>query len=104
MEEPSKQWLEILLEMERFGGRAKAQEQGALALVLDLAKAFAGVSLPVVWATKISFPRLCGYSEHQRRVQFERMRGGAAPDHHGYLARVKVELLASTYCVAGCTA
>ena len=33
-----------------------------------------------------------------------RMRGGAAPDHHGYLARVKVELLAPTYSVAGCTA
>ena len=31
-----------------------------------------------------------------------RMCGGAAPDHHGHLARFKVELLASTYCVAGC--
>ena len=30
------------------------------------------------------------------------MCSGAAPDHHGHLARVKVELLASTYCVAGC--
>ena len=30
------------------------------------------------------------------------MRGGAAPDHYGHLARVKVELLASTHCVAGC--
>ena len=28
------------------------------------------------------------------------MRGGAARDHHGYLARVKVELLASTYFCA----
>ena len=49
-----------------------------MALVLDLAKAFERVSLPVVWAwaTYFSFPRkilrvLCGYSEHQRRVQFE---------------------------------
>ena len=30
-----------------------------------------------------------------------RMCGGAAPDHHGHLARVEVELLATTYCVAG---
>ena len=40
--------------------------------------AFERVSLPVVraWATHFSFPRkilrvLCGYFEHQRRVQFE---------------------------------
>ena len=33
-----------------------------------------------------------------------RMRGGAAPDHHGFFARVQVELLASsTYCGGGCT-
>ena len=32
-----------------------------------------------------------------------RRRGRAAPDHFGYLPRVKVELLASAYCVAGCT-
>ena len=31
-----------------------------------------------------------------------RMCGGAALDYHGHIARVKVELLASTYCVAGC--
>ena len=68
---------EILLEMERFSGKAKEEDQGAVALVLDLAKAFERVSLPVVWAwaAHFSFPRilrvLCGYFEHQRRVQFE---------------------------------
>ena len=31
------------------------------------------------------------------------MCGGAAPDHHGHLARVGVELLAFTNCAAGCT-
>ena len=31
-----------------------------------------------------------------------RMLSGAATNHHGHLARVKVELLAPTYCVAGC--
>ena len=64
--------------MERFNGKAKAEDQGAVALVLDLANAFARISLPVVWAwaTHFSFPRkilrvLCGFFEHQRRVQFE---------------------------------
>ena len=54
------------------------EDEGAVALVLDLAKAFERVSLPVVWAwaTHFSFPRKilrvpCGYFEHQRRVQFE---------------------------------
>ena len=69
---------EVLVEMERFNGKAKAEEQGAVALVSDLAKAFELVNLLVVWAwaTHFSFPRkilrvLCGYFEHQRRVQFE---------------------------------
>ena len=62
---------DILLEMERFNGKAKEEDQGALALVLDLAKAFERVSLP-----HSSFPRkilreLCGNFEQQRRVQFE---------------------------------
>ena len=58
-------------------GRAK-EDQGALALVLDLAKALERVSFPVVWAwtTQLSFLRKisrvpCGYFEHQRRVEFE---------------------------------
>ena len=77
-----------------------------MVLVLDLAKAFERVSLPVVWAwaTHFCFPRkilrvLCGYFEHQRRG---RMCGGAAHDHHGYFARVEVELPAFTHCSAGC--
>ena len=48
-------------------GMVKEGEQGAVALVLDLAKALERVSLPVVWAwaTHFSFPRkilrvLCG--------------------------------------------
>ena len=42
---PQTVW-EILMEMERFNGKAKEEDQGALALVLDLAKAFERVSLP----------------------------------------------------------
>ena len=62
---------EAMMEMERFMGKAKAEDQGALALVLDLAKAFERVSLLVVWAwaTHFSFPKkilrvFCGYFEH----------------------------------------
>ena len=49
----------MLLEMERFEYRAGEEDQGAVALVLYLAKAFERVSLPVVWAwaTHFSFPR-----------------------------------------------
>ena len=47
------------MEMERLDGKARGEDQGALALVLDLAKAFERVSLPVVWAwaTHFSFPK-----------------------------------------------
>ena len=69
---------EILVEMERFDVKTKEGDQGAVASVLDLAKAFERVSLSVVWAwaTHFSFPRkilrvLCGYFEHQRREQHE---------------------------------
>ena len=57
MEELSRQSGEILLEMERFKYRA-----GAVALVLDLRKAFERVSLPVVWAwaKHFSFARKIG--------------------------------------------
>ena len=82
---------------ELVAGNAKEEDQGAVALVLDLAKALR-VSLPVVWAwaTHFSFPRnilrvLCGYFEHQKRVQFE-----------GCSAGIEVELLASAYCTARC--
>ena len=76
MEENSKQWV---MEVERFKYRAGEEDQGALlGLGDDLAKAFEQVTLPVVWAwaTHFTFPRkilrvLCGYLEHQRRVQLE---------------------------------
>ena len=68
---------EVLMDIERFNGRTKAEDRVAVALVLDLAKAFERVSLPVFWAlaTHFSFPRkvlrvLCGHFEHQWRVQF----------------------------------
>ena len=66
------------MDMERFKYREGEKDQGAVALVLDLAKAFERVSFPVVWAwtTHFIFPSKilrvpCGYFEHQRRVQFD---------------------------------
>ena len=72
MEEPSKRCGEILLETERFHGKAEEENQEALALVLDLAKAFERVSLPV--------PRkilrvLCGDFELQKASAVRRMCG-----------------------------
>ena len=97
------------MEMERFNGRAKAEEQGAVAQVLDLAKAFERVSLLVVLAraTHFIFPRkiwrvLHGYFEHQRRKQFEGCAAEPPHDVHGYPARVQAELFASAHCIAGC--
>ena len=101
--------LEVLMEMERFNGKAKAENQGAVALVLDLAKAFERVSLPVVWAwaTHFRFPRkilrvLCGYFEHQRRVQFEGCATEPLTTITAFFARVQVEFFAVTYCAARC--
>ena len=63
MEEPIKRCGGILLEMKRFSAKAKEEDQGALALVLDLAKAFERVSLPVVGSgrgTSASQGQSCG--------------------------------------------
>ena len=69
---------ETLLDMERIKYSAGERDQGAIALVLHLSKAFERVGLPVVWdsATHFNFPRkilrmLRGYFEHQRLVQLE---------------------------------
>ena len=59
MEELSGLFWEILMEMEGDNCHAGEQDQGAVALVLDLAKAFGRVSLPVVWAwgDALQFPK-----------------------------------------------
>ena len=66
----------IVLEMERFTGKGKAEDQGALALVI-WRRHLSGSVFP--WSglgNALQLPRkilrvLCGYLEHQRRVQFE---------------------------------
>ena len=97
---------EVLMEMERFAGRAKAEDQ---ALVPNLAKAFERVSLPVVraWATHFSFPRmilrvLCGYFEHQRRVQFQGCAAESLTTITALLPGSKWSCLFFTYCTARC--
>ena len=41
--DPNKRYGKLLMEMERFDGKAKEGEQGAVALVLDLSNAFPSV-------------------------------------------------------------
>ena len=69
---------ETLLEMERFRYQAGETYQGAIALVLDLAKSLragqssGGLGLgDELELSKEDFVVLCGYFEHQRRVLFE---------------------------------
>ena len=78
--------------------QSEKKDQGVLALVLDLAKAFGRVSLPVVWAwaTHFSFPRkilrvLCGYFEHQRHSSKDVPQSRSQPSR-----RVEAELPALT--------
>ena len=79
--------------------------------VLDLAKPFERVSLPVVWAcaTHFNFPKedlasAVWVFRAPEASAVRRLCGGAVPDHHGHPARVQVELFASACRVAGCTA
>ena len=58
------------------------------------------------WATHFAFrrkilPVLCLYFEHQRRVQFDGCVAEPLRPSRPF-SRVEVELLAPTYCVAGC--
>ena len=97
---------EILLEMERFKYRVGGEDLEAVALVLDLAKAFERISLPVGLGDSLQLPKedTAGAVRVLRASEagaVRRMRGGAAKDHHGSLARVKMELHASTCCAAG---
>ena len=87
---------ENLMDLERFGANAKGEDQGAVALVLDLAKAFErGMGL----GNTLQLPKedLDGALRLFRAPgegTVRRMSGRAATNHHGHFARVKVELLA----------
>ena len=89
---------EILLETDRFNGGANEEDQGALALVLDVAKAVELVSLPVVWAWATHFSSQGRYCECCAGTLSTR-RGCSLKDVQ---PRVQVELFAVAYCVARC--
>ena len=78
---------EILMDMERFYGKAKEEDQGAVALVLDLAKAFERVSLLVVFGLGDTFQFPKEVLRAPEASAFRRMRGGATPEEVKKLLR-----------------
>ena len=98
------------MKMERFSGKAKAEDLGAVALVLDLAKAFERVSLLVVWALgdALQLPEedIAGALRILRApeaIAVRRMCVGTALDHHGNLAKGRSEVVCfCALCVAVC--
>ena len=73
----------------KISGKAKEEDQGALALVLDLVKAIERVSLPVGLGNALQLPKedpasaVRVFRAPEACIVRER-RGGAAPDHHGH--------------------
>ena len=97
---------EVLMEMERFNGKAKAEDQGAVALVQTWRRHSSESAL--LWSgpgrrTSASQGRSCGCcvaTLSTRGGYSSRMCGRARADHHGHPARVQVELLAFAHCIA----
>ena len=77
---------EVLTEIERFNGKAKAEEQGVVGL---------GDALQLSKEDLVGAVRLFRAPESGT---VRRMCGRTAHDHHGYLARVQVELLQLGLC------
>ena len=102
---------ENLMVMERFKIPSKGRRFGSNGLGAGPGEGLRAGQYPVVWAwaTHSSFPRKilrvpceCYAGTFSIRGECSSKDGGAAQDHHGHLARIKMELLASTFCVAGC--
>ena len=81
-----------------------------LAKVLELAKAFGRVRLPVcvgLGDALQSSQEVVASALRQLRTPAEgavrRICGGAAPDHHSESSRVEMELLLNAHCAAGRT-
>ena len=73
-------------------------DQGAVGLVLDLAKAFPGYAFQLPKEDLAGVVRLLRASE---AGAVRRKCGGAAYDHHGHLAWANMEFFVSTYRAAG---
>ena len=98
----------ILMEMKRFCGKVKEEDQGAVALVPDLAKGLRACQPPcgLGLGDASQFPKkdlavLCVFRAPEEGT-VRRMCGRAVTDHHGHPAGVQVELSASADCIAGC--
>ena len=96
---------EVLMEMERFNGRAKSRGSRSGGLGSGPGKGLRACQprcgLGLGDAFQLPKEDIAGAVRLFRASEasaVRRMRGGAAPDHHGPLARVKVEL---THCLKG---
>ena len=84
----------------------KQKIKKAVALVLDLARAFERVSFPV--GDTLQFPKegIAGALRLFRAPKegaVWRMCARARANHHGHFVRIPLELLAFAFCAAGCT-
>ena len=86
-------WGVLLMEMERLLEEQKQKIEGPWPWCWT-------------WVTHFSFPRtilrLLRLFRAPEASAVRRMQFGAAPDHHGHLARVQVELFVFVHCSAGC--
>ena len=92
-----------MLEMGRLNKREKIS--GCSSLGLDLAGIRAGQSPFLGYALQLPVEDIAGALWRRRAPRGECSSNdvsGVPPDHYVHLAKVKVELLASTLCVARC--
>ena len=96
---------EILFEMERFKYRAGKNNWEQWHWCWTWQRHLRGIVSQWCGPGRRQFPKedIAGPMRVLRAPQASRrMCGGVATDHHGHLARVKVELLVFTYCTAEC--
>ena len=95
---------EVLLEMERFDGKAKARGLGPEpGRALRASESPCGVGLGnALQLPKEDLSSVLQLFRAPEEGTVRRMCGRAVENHHGHSARVQVELLAVAHCVAGC--
>ena len=98
---------EVFMEMKRFNGRAKSRRKRTVALVagpcegIRASQPTDGLGLgDALQLPKEDVAGAVWSFQAPEASAVRRLRGGAAPDHHGHLARVQVELFAFTHCSA----
>ena len=99
---------EILSEMERVKYQTGEKNQGAVTKKKrsgrgeDIRAGQSPCGVGLGDALQVPMEDIAGAVRLFRAPEARRMRGGAAPNHHGHLARIPVELFAFTHCSAGC--